>query len=121
MTINDLNCDVCGRFLPGPASAVRFSYHPGVPELRDDSGLACGTCWDAITRGLDLTAPVGRCAACAEPAPRSRSLHLRRGDNPRSLRLCRGHAVSFLNSLRTVEPKLDLLTFRFPAEGAGSG
>ncbi len=39
MTINDLSCDVCGRFLPGPTAGVRFSYHPGVePDMRAWSG-----------------------------------------------------------------------------------
>jgi hypothetical protein len=118
VTVSDLSCDACGRLLPGPASGVRFVYHPGVPELRDDSGLACGSCWGALTREHDLTAPVGRCAACDEPAAQRQSLHLRRFDDPRSWRLCRRHALEFLNSLRTVRPKLDPATFRFPA-GAG--
>jgi len=117
VTVYDLNCDVCGRLVPGPGSAVRFVYHPGVPELRDNSGLACAACWDVIIRGLDLTAPAGRCAACADPAGRRQSLHLRRFDDPRTWRLCRRDAVAFLNALRTVQPKLDPATFRFPAEG----
>ena len=121
MTVSDLSCDICGRYLPGPSSGVRFVYHPGVPELRDDSGLACAACWDGVTRGLDPAAPAGRCAACGDLAARRQSLHLRRFDDPRSWRLCRGHAVAFLNSLRTVEPKLDPATFRFPAAGAARG
>ncbi len=67
-----------------------------------------------------MTAAPGRCAACGEPVTRRHSLHVRRFTDPRSWRLCRGHAVGFLNSLRTVEPKLDPVTFRFPAAGAGS-
>ena len=121
MTINDLSCDVCGRFLPGPAEGVRFVYHPGVPELRDDSGLACSTCWGLITQGLDVTATPGKCAACGEPVARRQSLHVRRHGDPQSWRLCPGHTVGFLNSLRTVEPKLDPATFRFPSAGMGSG
>lgn len=119
MTINDLRCDVCGRFLPGPASGVRFVYHPGVPELRDDSGLACTACWDAITRGLDPGAAPARCAACGEAVTRRRSLHVRRFDDPAAWRLCASHAVGFLNTLRTVEPKLNSATFRFPGGGEG--
>jgi hypothetical protein len=117
MTVYGLTCDICGRLLPTPGSGVRFVYDPGVPELRDDSGLACVTCWDSVTRDHDLTAPAGRCAACGSAANPKQSLRLRRFDDPRSWRLCAGHAVAFLNTLRTVEPKLDPRTFRFPAAG----
>lgn len=113
LTVHDLRCDVCGCFLSGPAAGVRFVYHPGVPELRDDSGVACAACWDTLTQGLDLTA-TGRCAACAEPVARGQSLHVRRFSQPGSWRLCARDAVGFLNSLRTVEPKLDPAAFRFP-------
>ena len=113
LTVHDLRCDVCGCFLSGPAAGVRFVYHPGVPELRDDSGMACAACWDTLTRALDLTA-TGRCAACAEPVARGQSLHVRRFSQPGSWRLCARDAVGFLNSLRTVEPKLDPAAFRFP-------
>lgn len=116
MSIIDLRCDLCGTILTGPAAGVRFVYHPGVPELRDDSGLACLACWDGAMAGLDVTA-TARCAACGEPVARQQSLHVRRFDLPDSWRLCAGHAVDFLNSLRTVQPKLDLATFRFPADG----
>lgn len=118
MTIVDLRCDVCGRFLPGPDSGVRFVYHPGVPDLRDDSGLTCTNCWHEITGALAKDASPARCAACGEAVTRQRSLHLRRFDDPASWRLCASHAVSFLNALRTVEPKFDPATFRFPAAGA---
>lgn len=114
MSISDLCCDFCGRYLTGPAQGTRFVFHPGVPDLRDDSGLACLSCWDFATAGLDLTA-TGKCAACAAPAPRRQSLHVRRHEQPGSWRLCAADAVGFLNSLRTVEPKLDAATFRFPA------
>ncbi|MGE5291126.1 MAG: hypothetical protein ACM3ML_28795 [Micromonosporaceae bacterium] len=113
LTVNDLRCDVCGRFLSGPAAGVRFVYHPGVPELRDDSGVACVACWDVLTGTLDLTVSRG-CAACGEPVPRRQSLHVRRFSQPGSWRLCARDAVGFLNSLRTVEPKLDAAAFRFP-------
>jgi len=119
MTINDLRCDTCGRFLRGPDAGVRFVYHPGVPDLRDDSGLACTGCWNELVSGLDMTAAPGRCAVCAGPAGRQESLHVRRFTDPRSWRLCREHAVAFLNSLRTVQPKLDPATFRFPAARSG--
>ncbi len=79
MSIGDLHCDLCGRFLGGPAAGVRFVYHPGVAELRDDSGLACLPCWEQTVQGLDVTA-AARCAARAGPAPRRQSLHVRRFD-----------------------------------------
>jgi hypothetical protein len=116
MTIHDLRCDVCGRFLAGPGSGVRFGYHPGVPELRDNSGLACLACWDAITRELGSMAG-GRCAACRQPVTRQQSLFLRSLADRRSWQLCAAHAVGFLNQLRTVEPKLDPAAFRFPGRG----
>ncbi len=115
MTIHDLRCDVCGRVIPLPADGVRFSYHPGRADLRDDSGLACAQCWAEAVR--DLGEPGGRaaCAACGAATSRSASLHLRRPGQPSSWRLCAADAVAFLNRLRTVEPKLDPATFRFPA------
>jgi hypothetical protein len=116
MTIGDLRCDLCGQFLAGPAGGIRFVYHPGVPELRDDSGLACVTCWDTVVGSLDITA-AAQCAACGGPAPRLQSLHVRRFDQPGSWRLCGRHTVSFLNALRTVQPKLNPATFRFPGAG----
>jgi hypothetical protein len=115
MSIVDLRCDLCGRFLAGPAEGVRFVYHPGVPELRDDSGLTCEPCWTALVRDFDTTAST-RCAACARPVQRGECLHVRRHDVPGSWRLCRDHAVGFLNSLRTVDPKFDAATFRLPGE-----
>ena len=120
MSISDLSCDFCGRFLSGPGAGVRFVYHPGALELRDNSGLACVSCWDAAMQGLRSAAH--RCAACAAPVTRPQSLHLRRLDEPGSwLQLCVRDAVRFLNSLRTVEPKLDVATFRFPAARPGGG
>lgn len=117
MTIYDLRCDVCGRPRPAPGGAVRFSYHPGVPELRDDSGLACRECWHSLTAEMSPDAPAAVCARCAAAVTRRQSLHLRRFDDPRSWRLCAAHAVEFLNCLRTVAPKLDPAAFRFPGAG----
>jgi hypothetical protein len=115
MTINDLRCDFCGRLLAVPTGAVRFGYHPGAPQFRDNSGLACESCWaDAVDR-LDEPAGTRSCAACGEAVTRTGSLHLRRLDGRRTWRLCASHAAQFLNLLRTVEPKLDPATFRFPA------
>jgi len=116
MTISNMSCDICGRFIEGPASGIRFVFHPGAAELRDDSGLTCVPCWEAVESRVDVTA-TGRCAACNEPVPWRRSLHVRRADTPGSWRLCASHAVAFLNSLRTVQPKLDIAEFRFPAAG----
>lgn len=141
MTINDLCCDVCGRLLaglsgrpgpggrpdagspgqPGPAGrpgrsgGVRFVYHPGKLEFRDDSGLACETCWTDAVGGFDVATAPRRCAACGEPVTHTASLHLRRFDDPRPWQLCARDAAGFLNRLRTVQPKLDPATFRFPA------
>jgi hypothetical protein len=120
MTIGDLRCDFCDRFVAGPAAGVRFVYHPGAAELRDDSGLSCPPCWEAVERPLDLQ-ETGQCAACGEPAPWRRSLHVRRTSAPGSWRLCPRHAIGFLNSLRTVHPKLDPATFRFPWDGPAAG
>jgi hypothetical protein len=116
MTTGDLRCDHCGRFIAGPAEGVRFVHHPGVPQLRDDTGLACLTCWDTLTAGLGSTGS-GVCAVCGAPAPRRESLHLRPFTGTASWRLCAAHAAGFLNALRTTQPKLDPGAFRFPAAG----
>lgn len=127
MTVSDLRCDVCGTLLgglsgwPGPAGSppspaaagIRFVYHPGAPELRDDSGLMCEPCWEHATRDLNAAAPA-RCARCGTAVARRQSLHLRRFDDPEAWRLCAPDAAGFLNSLRTVTPKLDPATFRLP-------
>ncbi len=119
MTIHDLRCDGCGSFLAGPAAGVRFVFHPGVPELRDDSGMTCSACWDRLTGHL-VQAATGRCAACGDPASRGESLHLRGFTDHQSWRLCATDTVGFLNSLRTVQPKLDPATFRFPGMSGGA-
>lgn len=115
MTINDLRCDFCGRFRCAPNGAVRFGYHPGAPRFRDNSGLACEACWADAVSGLNRSAAVSSCAACGAVLTRTTSLHLRRLDDSHTWRLCAGHAAQFLNLLRTVEPKFDPATFRFPA------
>lgn len=121
MTITDLRCDFCGSFRAAPGGVVRFGYHPGVPQFRDNSGLACEPCWAAAVSGLDGSAAPRSCAAGGEPVTRTGSLHLRRLDSQRTWRLCASHAVLFLNQLRTVQPKLDPATFRFPAASAPPG
>jgi hypothetical protein len=124
MTLTDMRCDRCGLALSGPAhpgtvdpaAGIRFSYHPGDPRMRDDSGVLCGGCWgDWAAR---LGEPRAReCAWCGTPVTRRRSLHLRRADLPgNGWQLCASHTVDLLNQLRTVVDKLDVATFRFPLE-----
>lgn len=121
MTISNLHCDVCAVLLPGliagpdasTARGVRFSYHPGDPRMRDDSGVLCGDCWAAWEH--QLGEPRTRaCATCGTPVTRTTSLHLRRADSRETWQLCRLHAVELLNVLNTVDPKLDLATFQLP-------
>ncbi len=144
MTISDLHCDQCGSFLVGPGGpggdadgteggpggdpasdrgagngspdpgAVRFVYHPGKPQLRDTSGLLCASCWDEVEAWLGTQRRPTRCSICGDAVERERSLHVHRFNEARVWRLCKTHAVEFLNRLRTVEPKLDAATFRFP-------
>lgn len=124
MTVWDLHCDLCGALVPAPPAAadsevsgVRFVYHPGSPALRDDSGLACRSCWSQMLP----TGPVdpGRCAVCQAPVTRVSSLHVRPFDAPEATwRLCEPHAAEFLNRLLTVEPKFDPATFRLPLHEA---
>lgn len=140
VTVSDLRCDVCGRLLAGPGGGcdprwpaadgaatgaaanqptqpapVRFVYDPGVPELRDDSGLACEPCWDRLVAGFAGPGGPPRCARCGTAVGRRDSLRVRRFDDPRPWRLCGPHTVELLNALRTVQPKLDPAAFRFPA------
>jgi hypothetical protein len=115
MTIHDLHCDFCGRLLAAPGGAVRFGYHPGSAQFRDNSGLGCEQCWAEATGRLDRSATAGCCAACGVAVTRTQSLHLRRLEGGHTWRLCADHAPQFLNLLRTVQPKLDPATFRFPA------
>lgn len=126
MTISDLLCDRCERVLALPPGfdggtadkqAVRFSYHPGDPHLRDNSGLLCSACWGMLTARWDTGGERAGCARCAAPVTRFTSLHVKSSAENGSRQLCAAHAVEFLNALSTVEPKLDPATFRFPAPG----
>ncbi len=124
VTISDLRCDVCDVLLTGLiagpggdscASGVRFSYHPGDPGMRDDSGVLCDACWSAWADGLGE--PRARvCAMCGAAVTRTSSLHLRRIDTRATWQLCPPHAADLLNQLRTVQPKLDRATFQLPLD-----
>ena len=123
MTVFDLCCDRCAAPLVGPAVAeeagpygVGFTYHPGDPERRDDSGLLCAGCWSALRQWLGDGRGTGHCALCRAELEPARSLHVRRTGELLAWQLCADHAVAFLNSLRTVEPKLDPATFRLAAD-----
>jgi len=121
MTVADLRCDRCGAPLAGPEGiegasgrlGVRFTYHPGAPELKDDSGLACTDCWRDIVEWLGAPASTDRCVRCGDPLQDGRLVVVRPGELLAWF-LCRSDAVTFLNGLRTVDPKLDAETFRFP-------
>ena len=124
MTISDLRCDVCDALLTGltagpggdsPGGGVRFSYHPGDPGMRDDSGLLCGACWSEWTYLLGEPR-VRVCAACDTAVARTSSLHLRRFGAHSTWQLCPPHAAELLNRLRTVQPKFDPATFQLPLE-----
>jgi hypothetical protein len=121
MTVSNLRCDRCNALLaglidttsPGRARGVRFSYHPGDPGMRDESGLLCGGCWSAWVDHLGV--PSARiCAVCGKPVTRTTSLHLRRVDTRDTWQLCTPHAAELLNTLTTVVPKLDPATFVLP-------
>lgn len=122
MTVSDLLCDRCGAPLSGPEGieggsgrlGVRFTYHPGAPALKDDSGLVCEGCWRTVVEWLG--APAGAtecCVRCGDTLRDGRLVVLRPGELLAWF-LCRVDALEFLNGLRTVEPKLDPETFRFP-------
>lgn len=126
MTIYDLRCDKCSSPLSGPAgpmdgdrAGIRFDYHPGRAELGDTSGLMCRRCWDGVVEWLGEPA-TGRCADCDADLRVAPSLFLHRHGDLVPWRLCRSHAVAFLNGLRTVEPKLDPDTFHLPGPPAPS-
>lgn len=126
MTVTDLHCDRCGRLLAGPGGdvlagpyGIRFVYHPGDPRLSDDSGLMCRDCWSASEAYLGAARPMNQCAVCDVPVERFSSLHLRGAGEARTWQLCIPDAVAFLNELRTVEPKLDPATVRFPGPVSG--
>lgn len=119
MSVTDLKCDRCGRFLTGPGApdgsatslgAVRFLYHPGRFLLKDDSGLMCDACWDALVDELGpRVADV--CCRCGAKVESTRSLHLHESGDPEPWQFCARHGAEFLNTLRTVDPKLDPETF----------
>lgn len=121
--MHDLRCDRCGAALAGPSGSaathgrlgVRFTYHPGAPALKDDAGLMCEACWSEVLAWLGTPGGSGdRCTRCREALDDGRLVVLRQGELV-SWSLCRTDAVGFLNGLRTVDPKLDDATFRFPA------
>lgn len=130
MTISNLRCDLCDALLPGlipdrpnlpdgpdvrdgRAGGVRFSYHPGDPRMRDDSGVVCTGCWSQLAGWLGE--PRERtCAVCSATVARTTSLHLRRVGAQDTWRLCSVHAAEMLNRLSTVEPKFDPETFQLP-------
>lgn len=124
MTISDLRCDRCGRALSGfagagdagPAAGVRFAYHPGDREMRDDSGTVCRDCWQLWAQRMGE--PVeAQCSVCGVRVTRYASLHLKAvGDGAKPWRLCPPHTADLLNELRTVEPKFDRETFRLPLQ-----
>ena len=124
MTISNLRCDVCDALLPGliqgnsgdggdRRGGVRFSYHPGDPRMRDDSGVLCGSCWSEWAQWLGQPRP-GVCAVCQTPVERTACLHLRNLSGLDNWRLCSRDAAKLLNRLLTVEPKFDPDTFALP-------
>jgi hypothetical protein len=125
--MRDLRCDACGRGLmgiaaPGSAAgglAVRFTYHPGDPRMRDDSGTLCAPCWADGTAELGAAEPQ-ICAVCGTGLTRRSSLHLRRLDvvGP-AWQLCGPDAARWLNRLRTVDPKFDPDQFLLPLQSRG--
>lgn len=122
MTIYDLRCDRCGVVLVGPAMTVtptghhgvRFRYHPGAPELGDDAGLLCETCWQDCETWLGASA-TGSCSRCGADLRSTPALTVSAGGDLTGWLLCTTHACELLNSLRTVDPKLDPATFRLPS------
>jgi hypothetical protein len=93
---------------------VRFTYHPGAPALKDNSGLMCEECWHDVAAWLGASAgATDMCLRCGAHLREGRLVVIRPGQLS-TWTLCRLDAVEFLNNLRTVEPKLDAATFRFP-------
>lgn len=128
MTVSDQRCDRCGRALVGPPAdgipedrdAHRFLYHPGDFALRDDSGLLCRGCLEAWSGELGA-AVKARCAICAETLTHEGGLYLYLGGSDKPWRLCAPHAADQLNTLRTVEPKLDPATFTLAGDWTREG
>lgn len=117
MSVGDLRCDLCGVFLARPAGlegdgpgAISFLYHPGNFLLKDDSGLMCESCWEETTQKLGDRVK-GRCCICDTEVEHARSLHLHEAGDPLPWQFCKPDGAMFLNSLRTVQPKLDPESF----------
>ena len=129
MTVFDVRCDICGTALLGPSLdddetgpyGIRFLYHPGDPARRDDSGLACGPCWAGLVEWLGPDRAGGRCARCGEAVEADRSLYFQRSGEMLAWQLCKGHAVEFLNGLRTVQPKIDPAEFTLAGDWSPGG
>lgn len=122
MTIYDLRCDRCDGVLVGPAApmsgggprGVRFRYQPAAaPGLGDDAGLLCEACWRDCTTWFGTPA-IGRCSRCGADLRTAPALVVSGAGDLGGPLLCATHALEFLNSLRTVEPKLDPETFLLP-------
>jgi len=121
MTIYDLRCDRCDAVLVGPAAptpgagvrGVRFRYHPAARELGDDAGMFCEGCWQACNVWFGEQA-IDRCSRCGVDLRSAPALVVSAVGELAGWLLCTSDALEFLNSLRTVEPKLDPETFRLP-------
>ena len=121
MTIFDLKCDRCGIQIVGRATesmegsaanhGVGFLYHPGEKAFADNSGLACTGCWDEMSSWLGEQSDDEVCSVCGVSVERCLFVQT---ELTTAWRLCSDHAVEFLNSLRTVEPKLDPESFVLP-------
>lgn len=128
VTIYDLRCDRCDNVLVGPAAptpaagrrGVRFRYHPASPVLGDDAGLLCEACWNDSTTWFGAQV-IGRCSRCGVDLRTAPVLVVAETGDLAGWLLCTTHALEFLNSLRTVEPKLDPATFRLPMAAAPPG
>jgi hypothetical protein len=126
VTVTDMRCDRCATFLVGPEgpgtvagrAAVRFLYHPGNFHLRDDSGLLCDACADSL-RGELGAHRKARCATCGSAVEHDRSMYLYLGGEDKPWQFCATHSAAFLNTLRTVEPKLDPTTFTLSGDWPG--
>ncbi len=57
-----------------------------------------------------------RCSRCGRELRDEPSLYVNEAGDSVGWRLCRDDALEFLNSLRTVEPKLDASSFVLPSE-----
>jgi hypothetical protein len=110
MTVFDVRCDRCGTELTRPTEAVRFLFHPGDFSLKDDSGLLCRSCWRAAMGWFGVDQPKDQCARCGIAVESTRSVHVLRSGEAAGWQLCPEHGVTFLNQLRTVDPKLSVET-----------